>query len=103
MRWIVIAAVLAGLSCASGGKVRSLEYGMTEAQVVRTMGKPDGRRRDGDSETLVYTNRLVSGFAWDRADYEVVLREGRVVEYGATEVRQAHPRTGTVILVPAPK
>jgi hypothetical protein len=58
------------------------------------------RRREGDEETLLYTNRLISGWAWDRADYAVVLRDGRVVEYGATQVRQGQHRTGTVLLVP---
>src|SRR5262245_39000026 len=99
-RWIAVVVVLATFACASGGKVRSLQVGMTEAQVIRTMGHPDGRRSEGNKETLLYTNRLISGWAWDRADYAVVLRNGRVVEYGATEVRQGQHRTGTLLLLP---
>ena len=63
------------------------------------MGKPDGVRQSDNYEALGYTNRMMSGWSWDRADDSVILRDGRVVEYGAGEVRQNNPAISTLILV----
>ena len=54
----------------------------------------------GDYEALRYTNRLISGWSWDRADYNVILHNGRVVEYGLGGVKQRDPDTSILILVP---
>jgi hypothetical protein len=48
----------------------------------------------------LYTNRLISGWSWDRTDYTVILKDGHVVEYGPGQVRQREPNTGVLILVP---
>jgi hypothetical protein len=66
----------------------SLNPGMTKAQVIATLGHPDGYQSEGDYEVLKYTNKLVSGFSWDKADYYAILRGGKLVEYGAGQVRQ---------------
>lgn len=81
-------ACIAG--CVTGEKVRAdLEVGMSRSQVIDLLGKPDGVRNSDNSEVLQYTNRLISGWSYDRADYFVILRESAVVEYGTGEVRQA--------------
>jgi len=81
--------------CVTGEKVRSdLRVGMSREQVVSVLGNPDGVRSAGDSEVLQYTNRLISGWTYDRTDYHVVLREGAVSEYGTGEVRQAPAAQG---------
>lgn len=101
MRAIISALILLLLtSCATGEKVRAgVSEGMTKAEVIELLGKPDGFKRDGTIEALQYTNRLISGWSWDRTDYTVILDEGRVVEYGPGEVRAA-PTGGFVIFVP---
>jgi Resolvase, N terminal domain len=38
-----------------------------------------------------------SGWAWDRADYNVVFKSGKVVEYGTGEVRV---KQNAVVIVP---
>ncbi len=97
---IVAAVLLFLLGCATGELVGSVEEGMSKDEVIGILGRPDGFQRSGEYEALRYTNRLVSGFSWDRADYTVILKSGRVVEYGPGEVRQRDPNTGVLLLVP---
>lgn len=83
---MVLATCLTG--CATmGGKMTNLSEGMDRAKVIQKLGKPDGFQRDGEYETLRYNHRLVSGWAYDRADYHVVLKNGKVVAYGQGDVR----------------
>lgn len=74
--------------CATGEKVTKLSPGMSQADVVGTLGRPDGFRTEGDYTILKYTNRLISGLSWDRADYFVILKDDKVTEYGSGEVRE---------------
>jgi hypothetical protein len=79
-------------------KMSRLHPGMTKAEVVSVLGKPDGYKQIAGHEIYRYSNRLSSGWSWDRADYNVVFKNDRVVEYGAGEVR---PKSnGTVMIVP---
>jgi hypothetical protein len=75
-------------SCVTGEKMTSLSPGMTKGQVIATLGRPDGYQSEGNYEVRRYTNKLVSGFSWDRADYYAILRDGKLAEYGAGQVRQ---------------
>jgi hypothetical protein len=47
---------------------------MTKAEVVAVLGRPDGYKRIEAHEVYRYSNRLSSGWSWDRADYNVVLK-----------------------------
>jgi hypothetical protein len=91
--------VLLALSgCATGERMQTVHEGMWKDEVVSLLGNPDGFQRIGDYEVLRYTNRLISGWSRDRADYNVILRGGRVVEYGPGQVLQRDP--GTLVIVP---
>lgn len=95
----VITLILFHVGCATGELVRGgIQEGMTKQQVISQLGNPDGFQKDGEYEALLYTNRLISGWSWDRTDYTVVLENDRVVQYGAGQVRQNGPKT--LILVP---
>jgi hypothetical protein len=90
-RFVLVALISLPLlitSCVTGEKMSSLNPGMTKSQVIATLGRPDGYQNQGDYEVLKYTNKLVSGFSWDKADYYSILRDGKLVEYGAGQVRQ---------------
>lgn len=87
-------------ACVTGERVSSVSEGMTKEQVISILGKPDGFQRSGSYEALRYTNRLISGWSWDRADYTVILNNDRVTEYGAGQVRQRDPNTQVLVLVP---
>jgi hypothetical protein len=80
--------------------MQSVREGMSRGEVIGKLGNPDGFQRSGEYEALRYANRLISGWSWDRADYNVILRNGRVVEYGPGQVRQRDPNISTLILVP---
>jgi hypothetical protein len=64
-----------------------LEPGMTRQQVVGLLGGPDVVGSSGAYEQLEYTHRLITGWSWDRSDFKVILKDGRVVEFGHGEVR----------------
>lgn len=101
MRYLVIVLTLALLaSCATGEQMSTIEEGMPKDQVVAILGRPDGFQHSGDYEALRYTNRLISGWSWDRADYFVILKNNKVVEYGPGQVRQRDPMSNVLVLVP---
>ena len=99
-RLIVIFALAVTIGgCVTGDRVRQgVREGMTKAEVISVLGNPDGFQRTSEYEALGYTNRLISGWSWDRADYTVILQNGHVVQYGAGQVRQEGPNI--LILVP---
>jgi len=76
----------------------SLRPGMTKAEVIARLGQPDGYRQVNNQEVLSWNNRLSSGWSWDRADYNVIITNGRVTEYGQGQVRPKP--NGTVVIVP---
>lgn len=68
-------------------KMTTLSPGISRADVVNKLGRPDGVKRQGDYESLGYSHRMISGWSNDRADFQVVLKDGKVIEYGMGEVR----------------
>jgi hypothetical protein len=93
-----LALILCLFGCVTGEKISRLHPGMTKAQVVSVLGRPEGYKQIEGHEIYRYSNRLSSGWSWDRADYNVVFKNDRVVEYGAGEVR---PKSnGAVVIVP---
>lgn len=92
-----LAVLIAG--CVTGDRVRQgIHEGMTKEQVISVLGNPDGYKRAGNLEALTYTNRLMSGWPWDRTDYTVILKNDRVAEYGTGQVRQEGPNL--LVIVP---
>lgn len=94
----ILAVTLQG--CATGEKAQNLREGMTKSEITSQLGQPDGFKRNGDYEALQYTNRLIGGWSWDRADYVVILKDGKLVEYGPGEVRQSNISSGALMVVP---
>ena len=82
---IIISSLL--MACAHGSKMQKLRPDMTRHEVIKILGQPDGFQKTGDYESLKYANKLMSGWAWDRADYFAILKIGKLVEYGVGEVR----------------
>lgn len=86
--------------CVTGDRMGGIREGMSKEDVVSILGNPDGFKHSGNYEAYQYTNRLISGWSWDRADYSIVFKEGRVVEYGPGQVRQNNPSTGVLVIIP---
>jgi hypothetical protein len=95
---LAVLTVLAG--CTTGEQARTLEPGMTRAQVVSIMGKPDGFQSNGEVEVLEYTNRIISGWGWDRTDYIVTLRNGVLESLATGEVRSRQPNSHVLTVIP---
>ncbi len=70
---------------------------MTRSEVVGVLGNPDGFQHAGSYEALKYTNRLTSGWSWDRTDYNVILINGRVVASGNGEIRERGPNMLSIV------
>ncbi|MGM0857676.1 MAG: hypothetical protein ACQEW0_11405 [Pseudomonadota bacterium] len=96
--FIIFSFVLLG--CATGEKMQGVSEGMSKNEVISNLGQPDGFKANDEYEALQYTNRLISGWSWDRTDYTVILKNGEVVEYGPGEVRQRDPNASTLVLIP---
>ena len=103
-RPIIIAALagMAVLGCTAGERISGLQEGMTPAQVRAVMGAPTGQQRAGDVLRYEYTNALISGWSWDRADFYAVFENDELTQWGTGEVRQNQPNVGTVTVVPFP-
>jgi hypothetical protein len=88
--------------CTTGERMGDIRAGMTKDQVIAVLGRPDGFAQSGSTEALTYSNRLMSGFSWDRADYHVILSSGVVTAYGPGTVRQnsAPGNVRTLVLIP---
>lgn len=87
-------------ACSTGDLMRELRGGETREQVERLLGRPDGYQRQGNDEALIYSNRYTSGWDLeDKADYVVILTDGRVSSYGPGQVRPG-ARPQTLIVVP---
>ena len=100
MRLSLIVAVAALLvACVTGERVHGIRIGMGHPEVISVMGEPDGVKAEGAYESYQYANRLMSGWSWDRADYQVIFRDGKVVEYGAGTIRQDQSHN-TLVLIP---
>ncbi|MGI8437801.1 MAG: outer membrane protein assembly factor BamE domain-containing protein [Chthoniobacterales bacterium] len=93
--FVFTASLLFG--CVTGEKMGRLSPGMSAADVVGVLGRPDGFRNEPDgSEVWTYSNRMASGWSNDRGDYNVVFQNGRVVQFGAGAIRQG-PKPVVVI------
>ena len=96
----VLAILFILTSCATGELMSRLRPGMPKQEVIQTLGNPDGYQARGEYEALKYSHRLVTGWAWDRADYFVILKDGKTVEYGTGEVRVKDVNSNVLFLVP---
>lgn len=90
-------------ACTTGEQVSGLHEGMSPSQVEAVIGKPDGFARDGHVVTYQYTNRMISGWGWDKADYVVVFNEDRLAGWGPGQIRQnSGPNVGAIMVLPTP-
>lgn len=90
MKRIIVAALASTvmIGCTTGERIASLREGMTPAQVKDVMGAPTGQQRAGHMLRYDYTNALISGWAWDRADFYAVVENDKLTQWGTGEVRQ---------------
>ncbi len=91
-RFVILSlGALSLIGCVTGEKMSRLEPGMTRQQVVSMLCRPDAVRSSAPYERLEYTHRFITGWSWDRSDFNVILKDGRVTEFGHGEVRDRSP------------
>ncbi|HDX9094994.1 TPA: hypothetical protein ACTW9S_004160 [Raoultella planticola] len=87
IRFIIMCCVTFVLaSCVTGEKFSKIRQGMSRTDVIDKLGSPDGVQTQGTAELLTYSNRFMSDWSWDKADYQVLLNNGFVVQYGASNI-----------------
>lgn len=87
--------------CSTGQKMSNLRESMSKQEVVELLGDPDGFKRSGEYEWWQYSHRLVRfGGNGEHADYNLILKNGKLVEWGTGEVRQNPSLGGFMFLVP---
>jgi hypothetical protein len=84
--------------CTTAEQLPQIREGMSQAEVERVMGSPDGFKRSGNIKAIEYKNRLISGWSWDRADYGFIFTNDKLTEWGAGQVRQSRTQPQIFIL-----
>ena len=83
------------------GKSPNVQHeGMTKEELKSQLGKPDGFKRVEEYTIYTYTNRLISGWSWDRTDYYFIFKGENLQEYGTGEVRVNRSNTGVIMFIP---
>ena len=65
----------------------NFEYDDSKSYVINVLGKPYGKKLDGEYETIRYTNKRISTWSNDNVDYNFVFKNGKLVEFGTSNVR----------------
>lgn len=94
---IIVALGLTGC-VAMRPKMSNLRENMSETEVIHRLGKPDGFKRNGEFKSLEYGHRMISNWSADRADFHVIFKDDKVVEYGMGTVRVKD--TGGLMIMP---
>lgn len=101
--FIPVSIFIIGCALTTGEKIKYLNIDMPRSEVIEVLGRPDGVQMSGEYEALKYAHRLVTGWAWDRADYNVILKNDRVVEYGIGMVRVKEGPIPVLMIIPIGK
>jgi len=98
-KYLMLSSLTLLISCTTGELVRKeISPRMSKTEVIDALGNPDGYKIIDDQEILTYTNKLISGWSWDRADYYIILKNDKVIAYGAGEVRVKD--NNTIVIIP---
>ncbi len=84
---VALAAAVAGCQT-TGHKITTIDIGASRDQVIATLGRPDSIRTLGDFEVLNYLNRHRTRVSMTHTDYAVVLKDGKVSQFGPGQVRR---------------
>lgn len=87
MKYFCLVLLVAFCGCRSLGHIKSGEsdritVGMTKAEAIKALGKPDSISSDGSKEVLTY---VLERPWWQDVPFRVQLVEGRVTSFGAEE------------------
>ena len=89
-RAIVMVALAAGVAGCQGmgAKIARLDVGTERDEVIDRLGRPDSDRTMVGYEVLNWFDRRPSRFSFSHKDYTVVLKDGKVVQFGPGLIRR---------------
>jgi hypothetical protein len=89
-RLIAVAFLAAGLAGCAGmaTKVSRLEVGMGRDEVFDRLGPPDSDRSIIGYEVVSWLDRRPGRFSFSHKDYTVVLKDGKVTQFGPGLIRR---------------
>ena len=96
---VVVFSVFILISCFFGEQMHKISPLMEKVELEKALGKPDGYRKDNNFEIYSYYNKMISGWSYDKADYHFIFENGKLIQWGAGEIRQ-NKNTGAIILIP---
>lgn len=81
---ILVGLVFLVGACATASRINRISLGMNKGQVIDEMGDPNDTKASGDTEVLEYwlTATREDAIGHRNTAYWVVLRDGKVVQYG---------------------
>ncbi|MDF3981589.1 hypothetical protein P3W24_06385 [Luteibacter sp. PPL201] len=84
---VIVAASLAGCQ-GMGAKIARLDVGTDRDEVIDRLGRPDSDRSMVGYEVLSWLDRRPSRFSFSHKDYTVVLKDGKVTQFGPGLIRR---------------
>lgn len=89
-RAIAVAVVTVGIAGCQGmaAKIARLDVGTQRDEVIERLGKPDSDRTIIGYEVLSWLDRRPGRFSFSHKDYTVVLKDGKVVQFGPGLIRR---------------
>ena len=94
----IIAAITMLVGCGYAREMRKFYYGMPAEQAFSIMGQHEGYVKEGEYEIYVYYHKnIYSGGAV--ADYYFIVKDGKVVEYGAKKPTGELPHKGGGVIL----
>lgn len=85
---------------AHGEKIRKVRPGMGMDEVHAIVGMHEGYKKEGNFEVISYYNKAMSSTYKGNADYHYIFESGKLVEYGAGEIRQDPAAGNKIVLIP---
>ncbi|MET0935685.1 MAG: hypothetical protein ABWX83_06845 [Luteibacter sp.] len=83
----LVAALLAGCAGMSS-KISRLEVGTGRDDVIERLGPPDSDRAIIGYEVMSWLDRRPGRFSFSHKDYTVVLKDGKVTQFGPGLIRR---------------
>lgn len=102
---LIATALLSLIGCTTYSmRMSEITMGMTKEEVTKTIGKkPDGYNIEGEYETLYFYNRpLHWNLNQGMGDLFVILKNGKVTEYGTKNIRLPQKGGGVHVITTIP-
>ena len=84
---LIACALLAGCVSITGAAMKKLQPGMSKTEALKITGPADGYNTAGGLEIYTFTDPAIDFNSPNRADYQAVFKDGRLISWGAAGIR----------------